>query len=117
MKSRSTIAAIALAASMILTPTMANAQSSVVEDVTVVDNPQGPVYQVEPTLSGGRIGSSALSSDPSAELEDNGVPATRSIVNQFICHVIFAPIKSTWNLESWRPVVSFSSMINTRCNP
>lgn len=33
------------------------------------------------------------------------------------CHADFARNKPQWNLEPWRPVVSWSKMISKRCNP
>lgn len=107
-----------IATSMVLAfPTVASAQSSVIEGVTPVENADGTQYQVEPTLSGGRVGSSALSSSPAGELEQNGVPASESIINQLVCHVIFAPFKTTWNLEDYRPNVTWPALISSRCNP
>ncbi|PRC45795.1 DUF2599 domain-containing protein [Mycobacterium sp. ITM-2017-0098] len=40
---------------------------------------------------------------------------------QFLCHWNFAefvePGKVSWNLEPWRPEVSYEEMVATRCNP
>lgn len=40
---------------------------------------------------------------------------------QFDCHWDYAriaePSKPSWNLETWRPVVSAQTMFDTRCNP
>lgn len=40
---------------------------------------------------------------------------------QFLCHWNFAefvePGKVSWNLEPWRPEVTYEEMIATRCNP
>jgi len=40
---------------------------------------------------------------------------------QFMCHWNFAefvePGKVSWNLEPWRPEVSYDEMIANRCNP
>ncbi|MBO1767262.1 DUF2599 domain-containing protein [Allobranchiibius sp. GilTou38] len=40
---------------------------------------------------------------------------------QFDCHWDYAriaePSKLSWNLETWRPVVSAQTMFDTRCNP
>ena len=40
---------------------------------------------------------------------------------QFDCHWSYArlaePSKTSWNLETWRPVVSAQTMFDTRCNP
>jgi Protein of unknown function (DUF2599) len=37
--------------------------------------------------------------------------------DQFICHEQFAWLKSTWNLDEWRPDVSFSATVGAFCNP
>ena len=37
--------------------------------------------------------------------------------DQYDCHAAFAPTKEFWNLEPWRPVVSWASMIISQCNP
>jgi len=46
-----------------------------------------------------------------------GAPNRRSLYRQFRCHVVFAPAKPRWNLETWRPYVSWPQMIVTGCNP
>lgn len=42
---------------------------------------------------------------------------TQSMNDQYWCHANFAKNKPQWNLEPWRPVVSWSTMILNRCNP
>ena len=42
---------------------------------------------------------------------------TKSMYNQYNCHATFAKTKNDWNLEPWRPVVSWSDMIWHTCNP
>lgn len=37
--------------------------------------------------------------------------------NQFLCHVDGARQKDTWNLEPWRPEISFVGYLLARCNP
>lgn len=41
----------------------------------------------------------------------------RSLEGQLRCHAVFAPYKRSWNLETWRPVVSSSAMVAALCNP
>ncbi|SDB92658.1 Protein of unknown function [Sanguibacter gelidistatuariae] len=36
---------------------------------------------------------------------------------QFRCHQLGAPDKATWNLEPWRPDVSYLDYLVARCNP
>lgn len=40
-----------------------------------------------------------------------------SMQRQFSCHWRFARDKPTWNLETWRPVVSMKAVIDAQCNP
>jgi len=40
-----------------------------------------------------------------------------SMRKQFRCHALGAPHKATWNLEPWRPNVSFAEFVAARCNP
>lgn len=44
-----------------------------------------------------------------------------SMKNQYICHVLivswYAPDKSTWDLDEWRPDVGLTDTINHKCNP
>lgn len=37
--------------------------------------------------------------------------------NQLRCHVDVAPFKSPWNLDAWRPDVSYSNVLAAACNP
>jgi hypothetical protein len=43
--------------------------------------------------------------------------ARRSLYLQFRCHAIFAGAKRDWDLEAYRPVVSWRDLIATACNP
>lgn len=36
---------------------------------------------------------------------------------QYICHQQFAFWKTTWNLDEWRPNVSYAQTVNAKCNP
>lgn len=42
---------------------------------------------------------------------------TESMNDQFWCHADFAKTKAQWNLEPWRPVVSWATMLANACNP
>lgn len=41
--------------------------------------------------------------------------------NQYVCHQVFvavvSPRKPSWNLDEWRPDVSFPATVSARCNP
>lgn len=43
--------------------------------------------------------------------------ASASMQAQLWCHVLGAPDKASWNIEPWRPEVSTTTMLTTRCNP
>ncbi|GIG40298.1 DUF2599 domain-containing protein [Cellulomonas phragmiteti] len=43
--------------------------------------------------------------------------ASGSMQAQLWCHVLGAPDKASWNLEPWRPEVSTTTLLTTRCNP
>lgn len=40
-----------------------------------------------------------------------------SLTKQLRCHAEFAPTKTTWDLEQWRPDVSYDDFIAALCNP
>ena len=82
--------------------------------------------RVYPTSSarrtGGQAGTDGLAAEAWGEIialsPDAEMPGMRE---QFMCHWNFAefvePGKVSWNLEPWRPEVSYDKMVATRCNP
>jgi hypothetical protein len=72
--------------------------------------------------SAGQANTEALAAEAWSEIlalsPDAAIPGMRE---QFLCHWNFAefvePGKVSWNLEPWRPEVSYEEMIATRCNP
>lgn len=40
-----------------------------------------------------------------------------SMWNQYICHFDWAPYKSTWNLDEWRPDRGYWGTVRSGCNP
>jgi hypothetical protein len=86
-----------------------------------------PTLRVYPTTAGrevaGELGKTAVQTDEAwaevvALAPDADSPGIRS---QFLCHWRFAefaaPGKTSWDLESWRPVVDDNTMILAGCNP
>ncbi|GAB18490.1 hypothetical protein GOEFS_055_00030 [Gordonia effusa NBRC 100432] len=82
----------------------------------------GASLQVYPTTSGRKTSAESagaaawrevIAAEPSAN--------TPTMKAQFDCHWTFArlvdPMKTSWNLEPARPVVTDDEMIATRCNP
>lgn len=86
-----------------------------------------PTLRVYPTPAGrevaGEWGKTAAQSEEAwgevlALAPDADIPGMRA---QFLCHWRFAefaePGKTSWDLESWRPVVDDNAMILAGCNP
>lgn len=42
---------------------------------------------------------------------------TPVMLQQYLCHLRFAPAKDTWNLEPWRPEVDEETLLGSACNP
>ena len=82
--------------------------------------------RVYPTASArrtsGHANTEALAAEAWGEVlalsPDAAIPGMQE---QFLCHWNFAefvePGKVSWNLEPWRPEVSYQEMVSTRCNP
>ena len=93
------------------------AGADVIESTDSTVGDRGTTWHVTPTPEGRGMGSSGRSYDPRPEMTTHGVPTTQTLVNQLVCHIVFAGSKPVWNLEDWRPVVSDQQMIRTQCNP
>lgn len=39
------------------------------------------------------------------------------MLDQYLCHLTFAPDKGVWHLEPWRPVVDRAELLRAGCNP
>ena len=79
--------------------------------------------RVYPTPAGREASTDFVSADEAwaevlAAAPDADQPGMR---DQFVCHWQLAefaqPGKISWNLEPWRPVVSYSQMLASGCNP
>lgn len=121
-----TAAVLAAGAIMVGGASMASAQSTgsgsgasgpVIDSFTTTDHELGTIYNVTPTAEGRSMGSAALSHDPAPEMTEKGIVATPSVVDQFRCHAVFAASKAIWNLEDFRPHVSWPAYISSQCNP
>ncbi|QGU07895.1 hypothetical protein COCCU_09860 [Corynebacterium occultum] len=115
MFKRTKLAATATALILVTSPGLARA--TVIDSYTTTENSRGTVYNISPNKKDGNLSSSSSSHDPGPEMESKGIPATPSLVGQLTCHVIFAPGKPIWNLEDWRPEVTFPGMVASACNP
>jgi hypothetical protein len=79
--------------------------------------------RVYPTPAGRQASTDFVSPDEAwaevlADAPDGDLPGMR---DQFVCHWQLAeyaqPGKTSWNLEPWRPLVDYSQMLATGCNP
>ncbi|CAM3264881.1 uncharacterized protein DUF2599 [Williamsia muralis] len=93
-----------------------------IDHVAWTQTEQGPSLQVFPTESGRNTqGTGDLDASWAEVVELDPTADTPGMRDQYACHWRFArivdPDKTSWNLEPWRPVVTESEMISTRCNP
>jgi hypothetical protein len=93
-----------------------------IDHVAWTQTEQGPSLQVFPTESGRNTqGTGDLDASWAEVVALDPTADTPGMRDQYACHWRFArivdPDKTSWNLEPWRPVVTESEMISTRCNP
>lgn len=93
-----------------------------IDHVAWTQTEQGPSLQVFPTESGRNTqGTSDLDASWAEVVALDPTADTPGMRDQYACHWRLArivdPDKTSWNLEPWRPVVTESEMISTRCNP
>lgn len=90
-----------------------------VASVTRADTPSGDTYRVKPTTYG-RIQYAAIHAKYGwPEVVGKGVPDRRGLFEQYVCHPNsqIARVKSTWNLDTWRPTVGYARTVLKACNP
>jgi len=98
-----------------------------IDRVTWVSYGGLPTLRVYPTPAGRQVAGSVDKTTVQTEeawgevlalAPDADSPGMRA---QFLCHWRFAefaqPGKTSWDLESWRPVVDDNTMVLTGCNP
>lgn len=92
---------------------------SLIKSVRVENQPQGRRYIVTPTVVGRAISSPVPETAGWSEAKAKGVANTNSLRNQYVCHPLsqVARVKSSWNLESWRPDVGLPATLRALCNP
>lgn len=82
---------------------------------------KGTTYKVYPTTWGRWTGSGARWSAWKEVIAINSRINRGNLKDQFYCHFdvvrLRAPNKASWNLDSWRPDVSYASTIRQDCNP
>lgn len=100
-------------------PTKATFGLSLIDRVEVEEHPEGKRYKVFPTALGRAMRSPIPETVGWNEAKSKGVADTGSLHNQFVCHPLsqVARVKSSWNLEDWRPDVGLPGTLKALCNP
>ena len=101
--------------------TLRYAQSAVWIDEPIY-GPLGATLRVTPTSTARKLGLIAAYGTWNNSLAIAGVrPYSKavydSLYEQLECHLVFAAYKSVYNLDAWRPKVSWATEIHSRCNP
>jgi hypothetical protein len=95
-----------------------------VSGATWSHTPEGYRLHVRPNLQGrlsGAVDTTTMLSESLQAAAPTPIALTHSIrsslEDQLRCHAVFAPHKSLWNLESWRPNVGYARVVLHACNP
>lgn len=73
-----------------------------------------PIFKLELALWAGYAGWDELY----AKYKKKGLNTNLGgMKDQYVCHMQFAFFKSTWNLDEWRPNVSYLATVAAACNP
>ena len=112
----------AAASSMPSVPSMTTARPAYIASVRWVRDTRGRSLHVVPTAAGRVTKDDGAQGDAWREVVRRAPDASSSTMHeQFDCHWQYArlaePAKPSWNLETWRPVVSAQAMFDARCNP
>ncbi len=103
-------------------PSMTTARPAYIASVRWVRDTRGRSLHVVPTAAGRVTKDDGAQGDAWREVVRRAPDAaTATMRAQFDCHWQYArlaqPAKPSWNLETWRPVVSAQAMFDARCNP
>lgn len=87
-----------------------------------IDGMLGATLSVTPTATARSLGLVAAEGVWNNALAIAGVrPYSQAVYDsmyeQLQCHLVFAPYKNVYNLDAWRPKVSWATEIHSRCNP
>ncbi len=87
--------------------------------VRSVWGPRGLTYAVQPTAYGRAAAEWIHARHGWPEARSKGVANRQGLYEQYVCHPIsgLARVKSTWNLDTWRPTVGLARTVWHRCNP
>ncbi|GIG41719.1 DUF2599 domain-containing protein [Cellulomonas phragmiteti] len=91
---------------------------ALIKSVVKTSSTQGTIYKVTPTAYG-RVATELALWATWTESVSKGVPNRQNLQEQLICHPMsyVARVKSTWNLDTWRPTVGLAKTIAASCNP
>lgn len=101
------------------TATTLRAGTWLIDRVVKVKVSQGTVWKVYPTLLGRTASWNAHLFFGWNDVKGMGVPDWRKLKDQYLCHPDsqVARVKSSWNLDSWRPDVGYVRTLLALCNP
>lgn len=86
-----------------------------IKSVGLVSNPQGITVSVQPQNSWAIVPKEEYYTE--YKLWVNATYQGAKYHDQLICHVDYAPFKTPWNLDSWRPNVGYDATVAAGCNP
>ncbi len=92
---------------------------NLISKVTPVRLSAGLSYQVYPTGWGRSAPQYVHNGRGWEEAVSKGVPRRQGLYEQYTCHPwsAIARVKSSWNLDTWRPTVGFWKTVAAACNP
>ncbi|RBY95320.1 hypothetical protein DQ237_14715 [Blastococcus sp. TF02-8] len=92
---------------------------SIISSVSRVNNREGLTYAVRPTVFGRAAAEWIHASYGWSEAVSKGVPSRQGLKEQYVCHPMsqVARVKSSWNLDTWRPTVGLMRTLAAACNP
>ncbi|MBI9115743.1 DUF2599 domain-containing protein [Sanguibacter suaedae] len=91
--------------------------STVVDSVLWDEREGGRSLVVSPSAWGRVAGATGMTYGFQDVVRLEPAADTQVMEFQLLCHLTGAPDKDTWNLEPWRPEVSYLAYLAARCNP
>lgn len=89
---------------------------NLIQSVRWVKKAEGFTLQVTPTAWGRAMGSPGAFTAHADELCKRFGECRQHMIWQHQCHVHFAPLKSTWNLDLWKVRSSYAAYVRNLCN-
>ena len=93
--------------------------TDLISKVTRASTSQGVTYRVQPTALGRAASETVHVISGWPEAVRKGVADRTGLREQYLCHPLsqVARVKSTWNLDTWRPTVGLAATVAAACNP